>query len=76
MKLKEVPALFVNHMSITTFPDGSVNMTFGMSPDGSDENVEYHSSVHMPLPVLTNLKEIIEKVLGMMAADQPKPNAS
>lgn len=76
MKLNEVPAVFVNHMSVTSYQDNSVTISFGSSSDGNDETATYHSAVHLPFQVLKNLQGILEKITGMMLAGETSENAN
>jgi hypothetical protein len=76
MKQNEVPAIFVNHMSVTSYRDNSVTISFGTSLDGNDETATYHSAIHLPFQVLKNLQGMLEKISSMMMAGETRENAN
>ena len=76
MKINEIPAVCVDHMSVTSYQDNSVTISFGSSPDGNDETAVYYSAVHLPFPVMNNLKGMLEKISSMMMAGETSKDAN
>lgn len=68
MKLNELHAVFATYITFTAFQDGSVNLSFGVSQDGTDANCNYSTAVHVPFKVLQNLRQVIDQVIESAAA--------
>jgi hypothetical protein len=70
MKLHEIPAVFSTHITLASFQDGSINLSFGTSKDGKDENAVYHSAAHLPLQIAQNLRDMLNNILATVKETQ------